>query len=511
MSDALVARLKVALSTLWAHFDVEKSCLPKGSCIWLLGDLKDMQDMPVRAGYASSSRVLTEAVEMVEGIPFLRIASLSLTQVTALTVLLTQAITLLASPLPPATVHDPSRPTLPSEIISIILQQLAVDEWAPKSAVPACCLVSKSFLPLAREALYHTLHLRISAQGRKRDDLPRRLCNALRRGCDLTINYEPLWTTLRHHPFLLSLVRRMEVKMLKVEEYSGYHQAFDDVLRLLEGSGARHVSLHGATASQASHFSRALWRSRQQFHSIELGDLSKLERVEEEHTTYSHFRELLGEQTELKELSLRAKEGEVGFPYDFKSSLVRIDLDIAQQKEGITPLFKSFTERSSCSLLHATLPFHPDPRHPKDAEILGDFRALRSLDLRLYAKDSYRQPSKRVQPPDVDARCKAFLSNIPHTATSLQIIGDSCTNHPIMHHLQSLPPSIKHLNLRALECTSAIILPFLRSRCLPRLQRLEYWDEEDLCEEDGGWSDEGREEVLELLEELGIEGEGRWN
>lgn len=50
-----------------------------------------------------------------------------------------------------------------------------------------------------------------------------------------------------------------------------------------------------------------LWRSRQQFHTIELCDLSKLERTDEDHSTYSQFAEMLSEQTELKLPSLRAE------------------------------------------------------------------------------------------------------------------------------------------------------------------------------------------------------------
>lgn len=164
---------------------------------------------------------------MLECIPFLRIASLLLTQVAALAALLTSAINLVATPLPPLTAHDPSRPTPLSDIISLILHQLTVDEWAPKSAIPDCCLVSKSFLPLAREALYHTLHLTSTAQewAHRRSDLPLQLANTVRRDCDLAINQNRLWKTLRCHPYLFALVCRLEVQMDQVEKNAAFEQA----------------------------------------------------------------------------------------------------------------------------------------------------------------------------------------------------------------------------------------------------------------------------------------------
>lgn len=79
-----------------------------------------------------------------------------------------------------------------------------------------------------------------------------------------------------------------------------------------------------------------------------------------------------------------------------------------------------------------------------------------------------------------------------------------------MHNFQSLPYCIKHLDIRSLMCPSAIILALLRSYCLPYLRRRQYWDDESIYDEDGGWSDEGREEVVALLEKLGISGERWW-
>jgi hypothetical protein len=54
---------------------------------------------------------------------------------TSLGALFAQALNLLVAPLPAPTVYDPSRPTLPSEIISLILHQLLEDDTT--SAPPA--------------------------------------------------------------------------------------------------------------------------------------------------------------------------------------------------------------------------------------------------------------------------------------------------------------------------------------------------------------------------------------
>lgn len=303
--------------------------------------------------------------------------------------------------------------------------------------------------------------------------------------------------------------------MSKVERYDGHAYALDGITQLLEECGACHVSLQGATASQASDFCQALWRSRVQFHSIKLADLSNLEREEEDALTYSLFRQLLGDQKELKELSLRAKgRGDVGSLRGIETPLVRIDLDVVEQKEGIAALFKGFTEGSSTSLLHATLPFHL--QHPKDSITFEHLTSLRSLGLRLYTKVVH--PINRARRPEVDERCRTLLSNIPYSVKSLRLTGDFCGNHPIAQHLQSLPTSLKFLDISRLILPAADILTFLRSKRLHQLERLRYWDnleyyddyEEDEEEVGEGWSEDEREDVLRLLKKLGVQGEITW-
>ncbi|ORY77224.1 hypothetical protein BCR35DRAFT_115758 [Leucosporidium creatinivorum] len=146
MSTPLLTRLKSSILTLWAQLDVEKRCLSLGSCRRLLEELKELLEVQVPVGYVSSIKPLGEAVEMLEATTSSK-ASLSLIDVTSLATLFNQSVALLVSPLPPSTIYDPSRPSLPSEIISLIFHQLAAEEECATSPPAASSPRASSLSP----------------------------------------------------------------------------------------------------------------------------------------------------------------------------------------------------------------------------------------------------------------------------------------------------------------------------------------------------------------------------
>ncbi|GAA6039612.1 hypothetical protein JCM8097_002212 [Rhodosporidiobolus ruineniae] len=77
-----------------------------------------------------------------------------------------RAAQLAAQPSPPSPPPGPPPrppPALPSELIDLILEQLALGLRARKADLAACCLVSRTFLDLARPRLYRIVELHLTS------------------------------------------------------------------------------------------------------------------------------------------------------------------------------------------------------------------------------------------------------------------------------------------------------------------------------------------------------------
>ncbi|ORY77201.1 hypothetical protein BCR35DRAFT_325556 [Leucosporidium creatinivorum] len=493
MTTALATRLQKGLATLWTQLDVEKDCLPSKSCRWLLEELRELRAISVPAGYASSSRPLVEAIDMLQPSSSSPTFTLSLASTTSIAALLTSAVALLAAPLPPSTIYDPSRPTLPSEIISLILHQLAAAERT--SDVAACCLISKGFLPLAREALYHTLYLTISEQ--KCDDryMPLDLDTNARRGSDVAVNYGRLNTTLAGHSHLGALVRRVAVYSTIDDDDLDYVGALDILLLVLQSCRPQHFEYQGQPwLSEAMYVVRTLWRSRHQYQSL---DLSLPEGSEEQGGTAALW-EMLQEQKALERLLLRV-ERPANVPMGFSFSLKQLNLDVTYLDEHFAPLFETLLLLSTETLTHLSLGFDissDDYSTPRLSHLCN----LQSVNFCITRTDQSRDPVSGA----VAYQCRALLKSLPASVTSLSLSGAESVYRPESNILDHLPSSLVSLDLHQVYFSAPTLLQLLRSRRLPHLRRLRLWDYMGIRGYED-WNAETRAEVQAVLEEMGIQ------
>ncbi|ORY77203.1 hypothetical protein BCR35DRAFT_305472 [Leucosporidium creatinivorum] len=496
MNTAIATRLKGALSMLWAQLDVEKDCLPSKSCRWLLEELRELQEIPVPAGYASSALSLAAAAEALQATLYSPIASLSLADAATLSSLLTSAVTILTAPLPPSSANDPSQPTLPSEVISLIFHQLAAEK--DTSDLPACCLVSKSFLPLAREALYHTLYLTADDEERDEEgdllDLP----SSARRGSDFAINYGRLATELAFHPHLGSLVRRLEVSFDNVEHGMDHASALDVFRALLDACRPHHVKLEGAESTEASHFARVLCQSRQRFRSLHLGTFSNSERRSIDAALWR----LLQEQDTLEDLALEfddsmEAEALIGCPFTLK----QLQIDSYRHNFLIAPLLDSLLHHSAATLTRLSFPLDLS-LEPYTTPRLSHFVNLQELELSLESEKPPGDPAVSRE----RGRCDGLLSVLPPSVQSMTVGGPSARSLPLLVPLDRLPTTLFSLHIRAIHFPPAALLTFLRSRSFPHLRRLQYSVMEFKDNKLTEWTSTSKEEVESLLKELGIEG-----
>ncbi|ORY77222.1 hypothetical protein BCR35DRAFT_353193 [Leucosporidium creatinivorum] len=498
MSTTLLPRLRGALVSLWAQLDLQQGSLPSKSCRWLLEELKELKEMPVPPGYASSFHPLVEAIEKLQSTST---SSLPLIQVTYIANLLTSTITLLTAPFPPFTILDSSRPTLPSEIIFLILHQLAAQKH--QSDLAASCLVSRSFLPLAREALYDTLYLEIRQTSlEEMDQFPQP--TTLRRGSQFLVNYDKLSITLVRYPFLGSLVHRLVVHTDNDSAPVVLQPMFDDVLSLLKSCQPRHIHFYVGAATDAA--VEVVWQSGQLYQSIELEEIANNDQ--------SRLWEVLEEQTELKNLSLRSYGDGLASPIiTFTSRLVQLNLhllNLTEPTEGVAPLFESLTSYSSSTLVQVDLTLYFEDQSWHWHDLFCDLRVLRSLTLRLFppthSTDQLKQQQERHQ-------LQLLLSRIPSTVTSLSFLG-SPNSRTYFIDLGNLPPSITHLNITAFNLSPSTLLSLLRSSStLQNLTQLQYHsssfnngETQTETEIPLPWNPTTRANVAAVLDELGILG-----
>ncbi|ORY77215.1 hypothetical protein BCR35DRAFT_305499 [Leucosporidium creatinivorum] len=496
MTATLAARLQKAILTLWTQLDIENGCLPSRSCSWLLGELEELQETHVPAGYASSAFPLGEAVQMLQATHSSPTASLSLLEVTSLTTLLNQAVALLASPSPPSTAHDSSRPTLPSEIISLILHQLAAAKRT--SDVAACCLVSKSFLPLAREALYHTLYLTIEDQERDEEegsllDLP----TSAKRGSDLAINYGRLAAELALRPHLGSLVREVHFGLYNNAEEMDLPAALVALVRLLESCSPLHVQVEGATRTEVSQFFDALWEAGKSFRSVEL---DCVETVSLSRDAWTRLWRMLEDQTALQKLSLNLDGPETFAPATFAFALKELRLVAFNTKYPVASLLKALTPHSAATLTRLSLRL--DLSHQLYiCPHLSHFKNLQTLGLFLEHKKPLGNPAISMERD----RCHSVLEGLPPSLKSMILRTPPNQSIPPLVPLQRLPSTLLSLDIRFVPFSPPTLLAFLRSRS-SHLRRFKY----ATTEVEGGkvkaWSASRKAEVELLLEELGIEG-----
>ncbi|ORY77219.1 hypothetical protein BCR35DRAFT_353191 [Leucosporidium creatinivorum] len=494
MTTALAARLQKVLVSLWAQLDVEKGCLPSKSCRWLLDELKELQELRVPASYASSAFPLAEAVNMLQATPASPIASLPLASATYLAALLAQALNCLAAPLPPSTACDPLRPTLPSEIISLILHQLAPAKRT--SDVAACCLVSKSFLPLAREVLYHTLNLEIVDQECEEDGTPLDLPTSARRGSDLAINYGRLASSLSRHPHLGSLVRELNVFFRSYDNTMDHVSALDVFRALLDACRPQHITLDGAAPIEASHFARVLWESRQRFRSLHLGPFEVKERPG---SIDAALWRLLQEQEVLEVLSLEFDETidiPLTLPWKLKQLSLHGPSDIA-----IAPRLDSFIHYSPSTLTRLSFPFDLSAE-ASTIPRLSHFLHLQSVQFHLSCSDPPNGPEESPE----RGRCRGLFAALPPSVQSITLRDSFSDSLPLCVRLVCLPPTLLFLNTRTICFSPASLLTFLRSPSASRLRRFKYITMEPRDEDSEEWTNASKAEVESLLEELGIEG-----
>lgn len=177
------------------------------------------------------------------------------------------------------------------------------------------------------------------------------LQDSLRRESSFAINLAQLSNTLTRHPHLASLVRRLEVK----PGYINLRLASDEISHLLRWCQPRHIQLDAAAPPEASYFIRALRVSGQRFQSLYFLELSEPMAHEEQARVNVRLWRMLAEQTDLKELSIRADVGAVGMPETFTASLVKLVLYAVDVEGGCSPLFRARTRHSSSTLLHAEI------------------------------------------------------------------------------------------------------------------------------------------------------------
>ncbi|ORY77197.1 hypothetical protein BCR35DRAFT_325553 [Leucosporidium creatinivorum] len=489
MTTSVAARLKGAILTLWTQLDVEKGCLPPKSCRWLLEELKELQELRLPAGYASSSRSLAEAIDILQATLSSTADPLPLADAAALSSLLTSAVTVLASPLPPSTTYDPSRPTLPSEIISLILHRLAAAERT--SEVAACCLASRSFLPLAREALYHTLYLAIEDQKQDDEGEPLDLSNSAKRGSNLAINYGRLASSLPRHPHLGSLVRRMEVSCGN-NNFSMDHVHTLDIFRvLLDACRPHHVKLGGAASSEASHFARVLWQSRQRFRSLHPGAFGEDE--DELGSIDAALWRLLQEQDTLEDLSLafdESMEAEVFTRCPF--TLKQLHLVCYEPDFPTAPLLHSLLHYSAATLTRLSFPLDLAAK-AYTAPKLSHFSHLQELSLWLRCPT----PSNGSMESLDRTRCHALFADLPPSVQSMTVAGPRVHSRlPLVVPLDRLPSTLEFLDTGTISFSPSTLLALVRSPSI-RIRRLRYFDggraSGDSC--DAEWNDDA---IVEL-------------
>lgn len=356
--------------------------------------------------------------------------------------------------------------------------------------------MSKSFLPLAREALYKTLRLRIEDQERDEDGNLLDLINSAKRGSDLAINYRSLARCLARHPHLGALVRRLVIDFDNGGNDMDYSSALDLVLALLDTCRPLHVELEGANSAEASDVARVLWESRQRFRSLQLGPYQG--GIKPQLSVDPALWRLLQEQDALEILTLTLNQTK-DIPSRLPSKLKQFNLHGYFHGCAMAPLLDSLTYHSATTLTHLFFPFDLSAETSTIPQ-LGRFTNLQSLRLLLSCS---RHSTSPLDSPE-RRRCDALFSTIPPSVLSLSLESFPTYLSPSLVPFDFLPETLVALDIRSLHVERTTLLAFLQSSTSFALKHIRYSSTERIDGAISFWPLASRTEVTNALAQRGI-------
>lgn len=442
-----------------------------------------------------SFELISRALERVEANST---SQLTPSTVSAVSLLISQALdALLGPPALPPTAFDPFKPTLPLEIISLILNQLTGEGEEPTLAF--ACLASRQMLPLAREVLYRTLRLVIRDQEGNDRVKPSLAFDLAHSRSTYAINYKKLALMVGAHPHLARLVDQMELQSTAGRPTADLPAALEPVACILDACNVRDVKVVDLGPEELDHFVRLLRLSGRQFREVEMGTVYGDPRRRRE-----ELWEWFEEQKAIEFLSIEIYEpDDLVTPKSFASSLRRLSVTAYGR---IRRFLDVFTLRSASTLTH--LEMNLDPDATKAPFRLAPFVQLVHLTVRF---DVMWHNGNFPLEGDEAALWRSFLSAAPTSLLSLTINDflDSTWEEDFKLatslQLASLPPTLQTLRVDTIDYPPSAILAFLRSKRCPILRRLKYSSEHACRGSTEDWDEEREDEVEALLEELGIE------
>lgn len=368
----------------------------------------------------------------------------------------------------PPTVFDPSKPTLPVEIICMILHNLKPACRFERRTFAAACLASRQVLPLAREFLYRTLYLRITDQVKGGDGAPLNLRDSAHGMSSLAIDYKRLAVTLGAHPHLARLVHRVELDSSGAEFPDDAVGALEPLERILEACPVREVRVVRALGEEshegpeARHVVRVLWQSKRQFTLLDLGVVDGAILPGADPREVGLWK-LLAEQNSLDDLALELHDARaVDPPPSFPFTLCRLSLKLGGTRGP--RLFARFLEHSSSTLTHLELSLNVGEGPPG-----FDFETLATLkNLTVHIQGNARFIDSTARREQVANEWKSLLS-VGYSLGRLTVrLPGWLQGSPPPSYVLALPPTsipfgLSALNIREVPYPPSAILAYLQS------------------------------------------------
>ncbi|ORY83473.1 hypothetical protein BCR35DRAFT_303309 [Leucosporidium creatinivorum] len=356
---------------------------------------------------------------------------------------------------------------LPTEILSIILDFIFSPD-DPESFRPISqrqlahlCRVSHAFLPIARDHLYHTIHLDLDLRshppssrfaGDEDDQAPAN---------DLHPTL-PIIRTLVDHPHLGNYARQVDFSKHLYYLNTDSSEELPEIAQLLElcpHLEAVQMSFNVRLGLELGGIVAPLNASSRKLKILSVGAVSRAERVRGEKGLRRSLATFFDSQTEVEELIMSGVDGHLAISTDPPAWRLR-------KLETTPSSFPHLAHHSKSTLRHLHL--HRSHLNLTKAQRLDltAFAALQSLSL----EDYYSGDRKKV-----DELYRRSFPLCPPSLTTLRIIhGLAGPSIAIDQLFPLLPPTLVHLNLRNTTTNISRFAAMLSQRILPSLKTLRY-------------------------------------